>query len=206
MAFRMVKLTEFENKYNVQLPFRYLIDHHDTIIAGGAIRDWIDSVINRKPYSLPKDIDVFRTNKTGINKYIYFYYHDLKTPIHHVVIKFGTTVSKLLNSFDFTINQCAICLHEGEFYLVVGDTTIDDILNRQLYYANDGTGTHPIYHMKRIGKFAERGYHVTIDTMLKVHKAVAKRIERKGMDELDDLDYEEHTTGSHEDMAWGDCE
>ena len=179
-------LEDLEVEHNNPFPYKALW-RPGTAIVGGAVRDWLDDCLwSRTPRTAPKDIDIVTLNEDAIR--IFPRQDDFL--VHHVPMKNfsnATTIEDVMATFDFSCNQLAVFRHEhfNRFVLVAGQTTFDDVFNKKLRYVSNGKGTHPIFHLMRIGKFLMRGYSIDTSEVLAIAKTTLGR-EDTPEDDYDD--------------------
>jgi phage pi2 protein 07 len=180
--YRVTKLAVFCKLYGIQPPeWTDIISMPNLTVAGGAVRAFIYEALHKEPQK-SNDIDVFMCPSKNLKLTKYFFYEQ---EIHHVKEEYKS-VEALLSGFDFTINQCAIYMNDqGQLELMYHFRTLIDIENGNLIYNSDGSGTHPIYHVKRIGKFIDRGYRISNEQVLELCELVIKK-----SDDVPEDDYE----------------
>jgi hypothetical protein len=201
-----MELEKFENETGLRFKYRHLLGN-GAIIAGGAVRDFID---NNKT---PKDIDVFFIcNKNDPGSRMSLYIREIIRPLSGKLTAFTTityevtdlppiqlivrdnpnqkSVCDLLESFDFTVAQCAIWTDDdGNIMITMFNTTQYDIKHKYLVYnLLNLDGIFPMNSLVRYPRFLGYGYTIERKELYKIAQHVVATNGKSGNEAYDSED------------------
>jgi len=193
-------LYEVESKIGVVFPYLFLL-REGAIVAGGAVRDWLVQVNEREDAiagqlisllggdnNAPTDIDVFFLSEEGEKTYIQFLTEQLNASVirgNHRVTDFlvnGLVVqtikslyyqssAHLISTFDFTDCQFCVARENGRDFFYVGETSLEDLKKRRIIINQIN---YPMSTMRRLLKYAKKGYFASKWTLMQVAHALVK--------------------------------
>ncbi len=199
---REYNLFDVEEKLGSTFPFRRLV-REGAIIAGGAVRDWLlasmgyeapgedalaeqlASLIGGEPCEAT-DIDVyFRNEELAWDFYDWLldngakvireknYVTDLLfegSVVQLIRFAYYSPLS-LISTFDFTVCQFAVAREGPDIRFYAGGSSLEDLKQRTVRIH---CISRPLATMRRLLKYARKGFDVPDETLLIVARAVAE--------------------------------
>lgn len=147
-----MKLKYFEQVYG-EFEYKKLLKKNNFIV-GGCVRDYISSAYKGNKI-LPKDIDIWTITDCPSRNYLGIPVHFVKTDKSKRSSKIDVVLD-IIEEIDFTINQCVIFLYKREAYIMIGKSTLVDILSNKLVLASYDN----LNYGHRIDKAFKRIYHL----------------------------------------------
>ena len=148
----------------------------NVVLAGGSLRTFVD------PRDCVKDFDLFflgeetkeikdkledeikakggkKSFQCKEDELRSFELHGMKIQLISIKNKKYSSVEHLLDSFDINASRFALTTEGGYFYLHFTEQSVRDIKKKHITI---NTVTYPVATIKRICKFKEKGYNVTL--------------------------------------------
>lgn len=194
-------LFDVEKKLHSTFPFRHLV-REGAIIAGGAVRDWLlvsmgqetstddalaeqlASLISGEPCEVT-DIDVYFRDEESARDFLYWLLNRGAKVIRErssvtdllfegrvvQLIRFAyySPVS-LISTFDFTVCQFAVAREGPDVRFYAGGSSFEDLKKRVIRINHID---RPLATMRRLLKYARKGFNAPDETLLVVARAVA---------------------------------
>ena len=101
-------------------------------------------------------------------------------PVSFVYCHRFETLEECLDRFDFTVCQAGVCVRNGEWFGLVGESFYRDLAARRLVVREAGLDS-PVSTCERIVRYASRGYRINRGQF----KPLAKIINGMSADELE---------------------